>query len=262
MNLFWQCVYCELIKMFKSKIFLITMIASAFIPMMIALVVYVSIHPELVSGSSILSAKASMLKAINWAGYMGLMNQMIAILGIIGFGFITSWVFGREYIDHTLKDMLSLPISRITIVLSKSAVILMWSLLLTALLFAFSIIGGILIRMPGALHTELAVFASVFFKTAFFTFLLYTPIMMFASISRGYLLPLGVMIFVVMITQIVAAALPGLARFIPWAVPALLSGAAGPQMQHIGFVGYILFFLTIITGFAGTCFWWILSDQR
>jgi ABC-2 type transport system permease protein len=41
------------------------------------------------------------------------------VIGLMGFGILSSWVFGREYQDQTFKDLLSLPISRTSLVCSK-----------------------------------------------------------------------------------------------------------------------------------------------
>jgi len=47
-------------------------------------------------------------------------------VGLIGFAFVTGWVFGREYSDRTVKDLLALPTPRLSIVLSKFIVVAIW----------------------------------------------------------------------------------------------------------------------------------------
>jgi ABC-2 type transport system permease protein len=37
-----------------------------------------------------------------------MLAQGIAIGGLFVFGFIMSWIFGREYTDRTMKDLLAL----------------------------------------------------------------------------------------------------------------------------------------------------------
>ena len=61
-----------------------------------------------------IGTKASLLRfgEPNWNNYLALLLQGISAIGLIGFGFITSWVFGREYSENTLKDILALPVSR------------------------------------------------------------------------------------------------------------------------------------------------------
>ena len=70
------------------------------------------------------------MKNVDWPSYLGLLVEMISALGLLGFGFIASWVFGREYSDRTVKDLLALPIPRSYIVVSKFIVIVIWSVLL------------------------------------------------------------------------------------------------------------------------------------
>ncbi|MBC8390663.1 MAG: ABC transporter permease [Actinobacteria bacterium] len=50
--------------------------------------------------------------------------------GVIGFGFVTSWVFGREYSYRIIKNMLTLSISRYIIVLSKFIAAAIWCFLI------------------------------------------------------------------------------------------------------------------------------------
>jgi len=80
---------------------------------------YVAQHPEMSAKLGLVGAKAQFFSENSWKGYLEIINQLIAVLGVIGFGFITSWVFGREYIEHTLTDILALPVSRSSIVLAK-----------------------------------------------------------------------------------------------------------------------------------------------
>ncbi|WP_394697887.1 ABC transporter permease [uncultured Methanomethylovorans sp.] len=52
-----------------------------------------------------------------------LSTEIILTLGTIGFGIISSWIFGREYSDRVIQDLLALPVPRSTIVLSNFVVI-------------------------------------------------------------------------------------------------------------------------------------------
>ncbi|WP_039838516.1 ABC transporter permease, partial [Paenibacillus sonchi] len=59
------------------------------------------------------------------------------------------WVFGREFSDRTIKDLLAKPISRAKIVLSKFLVILAWCLLLSIYMFAVGLAVGALLGAQG-----------------------------------------------------------------------------------------------------------------
>ena len=257
-----KAFWAESIKVRRSKILWITFLVFSFIAVMMGLLVFVANHPDLVGDSVVLSAKASMIGNADWPGYFELLYQIIAMIGLIGFGFVISWVFGREYADHTLKDLLALPISRSVIVLSKFMVITIWAVLLSLTLFVLALVTGLAVNIPGwsgvtALHAFL-----IFTGTAILTLLLCTPIAFLASYGRGYLLPMGFIILIIIITQFIIVGIPGIAPYIPWAIPALFCGAAGPSGPFIGTASYIILFLTSILGLLITLAWWRFADAR
>ena len=257
-----KAFWAESIKVRRSKILWITFLVFSFIAVMMGLLVFVANHPDLVGDSVVLSAKASMIGNADWPGYFELLYQIIAMIGLIGFGFVISWVFGREYADHTLKDLLALPISRSVIVLSKFMVITIWAVLLSLTLFVLALVTGLAVNIPGwsgvtALHAFL-----IFTGTAILTLLLCTPIAFLASYGRGYLLPMGFIILMIIITQFIIVGIPGIAPYVPWAIPALFCGAAGPSGPFIGTASYIILVFTSIFGLAITMAWWRFADAR
>ncbi len=60
---------------------------------------------------------------------------------------------------------------------------------------------------------------------ALLTMLLITPVAFFAGVGRGYLAPMGIAIFFVVLAQVVAAA--GWGEYFPWAIPASIRGHGG-----------------------------------
>src|SRR5699024_12695086 len=66
-----------------------------------------------------ISTKAQIAGEATWPSYLNLYAQIIAVGGIFVFGFVNSWIFGREYADNTIKDLLALPYPRAVIVLAK-----------------------------------------------------------------------------------------------------------------------------------------------
>ena len=53
--------------------------------------------------------------------------QAVAVGGIFLFSLIGSWVFGREFVDGTVTDLLAVPVARWTILLAKFIVVMVWS---------------------------------------------------------------------------------------------------------------------------------------
>jgi ABC-2 type transport system permease protein len=196
----------------------------------------------------------------NWNNYLALLLQGVSAIGLIGFGFITSWVFGREYSENTLKDILALPVSRSSIVVSKLLTVVLWSILLSCIFVVFSIVFGYLYGIPG---WSGEVFFAFLYKTALvtlLTILLCTTTSFFASISGGILLPIGIIILTMMMANF--SGLVGLGPYFPWAIPLLLCSLAGTEGIHVSLTSYIILFTTSILGLIGTLAWWRFADQK
>ncbi len=257
-----KAIWTESLKARRSKILWITILIFSFIAVMMGMLVFIANHPDLVGDSVVLSAKASMIGDADWPAYFELLYQVSAMIGLIGFGFVISWVFGREYADRTLKDLMALPVSRGVVVLSKFIVVTIWSVILSLILFFLAVITGLAVNIPGwSVETVVNAFF-VFVSTSILTLLISTPIAFFASYGRGYLLPIGFIILIIIITQFVIVGIPGIAPYIPWAIPALYCGAAGPSGPFIGLASYLILFITSILGITITLAWWRFADAR
>jgi len=254
-------IWVESLKVHRSAILWITLAVFAFIAIMTGLFVYLARHPELIGNSAILSVKTSVLSVADWPAYFILLQQMVAALGMIGFGFVFSWVYGREYSDRTIKDLLALPVPRSTIVIAKLIIASIWCILLTIILFVFGVISGKIVGMTGWSESLLWHSCKIFSLTALLTIILSTPVAFFASAGRGYLVPIGYLILLMILTQFVVASIPTVAPYLPWAIPALSSGAAGPESAHLGIISYLILIFTGIAGLIGTLAWWRYADQ-
>ncbi len=261
MNGLYEATWTELLKVKKSRMLILTLIGFSGIAILMGFMVFISKYPELAANSAAASAKTSMFKA-DWSSYFQLLIQIILSLGTIGFGFVASWIFGREYTDHAVKDILSLPVSRLTIVSSKFIIIILWSLLLSLTLFISGVLAGFIVNIPNWSAEMTYTYFITFIETAFLTALLCTPVAFIASFSRGYLAPIGYVIFTLIITNIVVIGTPAIIPYIPWAIPALISGLVGPNLPSPGLTGYSVLIFTCIFGLVGTLLWWHFADQN
>ena len=259
-NIF-SAIWAESLKIYRSKILWITILAFIFIPFMMGVLMFVVKNPEFSSKLGMIGTKAAMLRFgdVDWQTYFGLLNQIIAGVGLIGFAFVTSWVFGREYSDRTVKDLLALPTPRSSIVLSKFIVVAIWCVFLSFIFFTFGLIVGGMLQLPGW-SSEIAFYSAYIFMVTFLlTILLCTPVAFFASCGRGYLPPIGFAILTLMIAQFTG--LVGLGPYFPWGIPILFSSATGAESEPLGMVSYIILFFTSIFGLIGTFVWWRYADQ-
>jgi ABC-type transport system involved in multi-copper enzyme maturation permease subunit len=251
-------LWAESLKVRKSKVFWLSMVFFVFVSSMMGLIMFVQIHPEISQKLGMIGTKASLLRfgEPNWQNYLTLVLQGFAGIGLVGFGFVTCWIFGREYSDHTIKDILSLPVSRSSIVLSKLIVVILWCILLSLIFLLFGIIFGYITGVQGWSGEILSQFLHSFTIISLLTILLCTPIAFFASYSGGFLLPVGIIILTMIMANFTG--LVGLGPYFPWAIPGLLSVPQG----HLKLISYLILFSTSILGLIGTVAWWKFADQK
>ncbi len=76
--------------------------------------------PDFAKKIGILSMKAEVIGGkADWPSYMGILIAVLGTDGHFSFQLVESWIFGREFTEGTLKDMLAVPVSRGTIVFGK-----------------------------------------------------------------------------------------------------------------------------------------------
>ncbi|MFX0066736.1 MAG: ABC transporter permease [Candidatus Hermodarchaeota archaeon] len=252
--------WAEHLKIRRSKIFLLTFLACLFMTMIMGLLMFVAKNPELAQKFGILGIKASILEVeANWSTYFGFLNMGIAMGGLIGFGFVTSWVFGREYSDRTMKDLLALPIPRLSIVSAKFVAIVIWCILLSVFSIISGLIIGIIVGLAGWSNEFILHSVYIFMMTSVLTIVLCTPVAFIANFGRGYLAPIGFVIVTAIIAQFMGVL--GLSPYTPWAIPALYCNAGGAEAVQLGIISYIILFLTGIIGLISTFVWWRYADQ-
>ena len=255
MNNLAQAIWVEMLKFRRSKMPLLTMLGFLMVPFMGGFFMIILKDPELARRAGLISAKAQLLAGTaDWPTFLNLLAQSVAVGGIILFGFIGSWVFGREYSDRTMKDLLALPTSRSVIVLAKFVVVMGWSAIVTAVITLVGFAVGTAVGLPTASSDIFQQGTVSINVSAVLTISLITPIAFFASAGHGYLPPMGATILALFLAQIVAVA--GYGEYFPWSIPALYS-----QGNPIELVSYLIVFLAGIIGAVGTFLWWELADH-
>lgn len=262
MKQFHATLKTEMTKALKSRMLLVSILFFSFIGMMMGLLVFLSRHPEIAGKSAVMGTKVSMIGEATWPSYLNLLIQMVLTVGSIGCGIVTIWIFGREFSDKVIKDLLVLPVSRYYFVISKYIVVLLWSLILILVMFATGIITGLAIHLEDYSTALIIGNLRVYMVSGILTILLCTIIGLITSMSRSYLLPVAIVILTLIITQFVFIGASGISPYFPWAVPGLFSRVAGAEAPVPGFSGYAILLLTSAFGFAGTIAWWRFSDQK
>jgi len=256
MNNLSDMIWVELRKAIRSRMPLFTALGSLFMPLGIAFLIFLAKNPELSRKLGLVSAKADLMaySATDWPTYLGLFAQFIAAAGFFLFVLAVSWIFGREFADGTLKDMLAVPVHRSSILLAKFIVLAAWSAALTMVIFVVSLVMGAIIGLPqGSLSVILQGSALVAITTCL-VIVVVMPFALLASVGRGYLLPMGAAVLTLIMANLVV--ITGWGEYFPWAVPGLYT--QGPKLAPIS---YWIVFLTGLAGMLGTYFWWKYADQ-
>jgi ABC-2 type transport system permease protein len=215
--------------------------------------------PEGARKMGMIGAKARLTGEADWPTYFSLLTQTVAMGGMVVYSFIAAWVFGREYSDGTLRNLLAVPTPRAAIVGAKLTLVALWCSALSLLVLVLGMLVGGLVGLPGFSIEGMLEAVSRLTATAVMTIALLSPLALFAGIGRGYLAPLGFAFLSLFIAQISAAM--GWGAFVPWAIPALYSGISGPRGEAVGALSFLIVALTSLAGVVATLVWWKRSDH-
>jgi ABC-2 type transport system permease protein len=246
----------EALKARRSLVPWLVSVFAALPPVMLGLMMAIKKNPLAAQHLGLLNEKSHMLAgAADWPTFLGLVGQVVGGAGGIAFAIVTAWVFGREFVDRTCRLMLATPTKRWAIVSAKMAVAAMWCLLLVAWMVVVAFVAGAVVGMPG-LSWQLARESVAIAGRAALLLLALLPVTaLVASVGRGYLLPIGLTLVAMIVSQFVSST--GWAAWFPWTI-AMSSGSPG---SHVGGASILLVILTGVVGAALTVLWWERADQ-
>jgi len=260
MKAFLSALWTEILKMRRSRVPLLCALGFSMAPLTGGLFMMILKDPQAARSMGLITAKAQLTAgAADWPAFFGFLAQAVAAGGAVVFGILTIWVFGREFSDHTVKELLALPTARTAIVAAKFTVITAWSVIVAALIFGIGLAVGALVVIPGWSMPLLQTALVDIVGTAVLTIPLMSCVAFLASVGRGYLLPFGWTILTLVLANL--AAVTGWGDWFPWAIPGLFSGAAGPRAEFLGVHSYVILTVASLLGLAATLSWWRSADQ-
>jgi ABC-type transport system involved in multi-copper enzyme maturation permease subunit len=239
----------ELAKLRRSRITWITFLAYGIFPIIGGLFMYIMKNPEGARRLGLLGQKASLtMGSADWPGFLSFMSTMSAVGGMLIISVIVSYLFGREYVENTAKNMLALPIRRERFVVSKLCVALVWFAALTVWFCVEGLAVGWLLGLSGWSWQALTHEVGIIFTTAGLLFMLSPLTGWIAQASKGYMAPLGF----TMGTLVLSAFLghTGWGQWFPWTIVPMIAGLAGPQADAIPTASYIVVAVTCVVGLA------------
>ncbi len=173
---------------------------------------------------------------------------MSALFAILLFSIIISYLFGREYNEHTLKTMLTVPISRGKFLISKYVMFLIWILILTVVTSLSTLAFGFVAGLTGF---TLNLFINSFAELLFANILLFLTFSPFVFISLFITNMVPAMVGGASLT-LVSLLVNGQswAPYVPWACPYLISSGEIADYGVSLMIPYGVILVTFIIGLA------------
>lgn len=171
---------------------------------------------------------------------------MSALFAVLLFAIMISYLFGREYNEHTLKTMLTIPVSRGNFLLSKYVMFLVWILILTIVTSISTLVFGFIAGLEGF---SLKLFIDSFIQLLFANMLLFLTFSPFVFLS-------------LVITNMVPAMVGGAgltlvnmliygqtwAPYVPWVCPYLIASGEIAEYSASIAVSYGIILATFAIG--------------
>ena len=251
-------LWAELLKVRRSRVPTFIALGFVLLPLAMAFFMVIMKDPEGARRLGIIGIKAQlMVGTVDWSTYLGMLSQ--GVMGLILLNALMgSWVFGREYADRTMKDLLALPTSRSAFIAAKYTVFALWSLLMVVLVSVLGVSLGYVVGLPGLSSEVVVRGVSTIFGVGVMNILLITPITLVAYAGRGYLPSMGFTFLVLALAQI--SEVIGYGMYFPYAIPALfIKGITGGD--PLSTISYLIVLLTCLGGAIGTYIWLRYADQ-
>ncbi len=248
-------IWVELRKAVRSRIPWVTGIGFLILPLMCSFLFFIYKNPALSQELGLIGTKANLvIGEVSWASYLKLVKEAFAMGGFFIICLMISWIFGREFTDHTVKDLLAVPVPRFHILVGKMVTVAIWYAFVVAISCPVSLLMGTFIQLPGFSVSLLIHECSNILYIALLNILVMIPFAYFASVGHGVLLSFGIAIIAMILANIFIVI--GYAEYFPWAIPALFS--QGTQLTTISLSTV---WVTALVGMFITFLWWMYADQ-
>jgi ABC-2 type transport system permease protein len=187
----------------------------------------------------------------SWQGYLAALAAASASGGLVVFGLLLIWIFGRERAERHFKELLTLPVPRQLLAAGKFMVAALACLLLQCGMLAFGLLLGACLDLQGSSGDIRAGMGKAFCVAAL-SFCLATPLGLLASLSRGILGAVAGLFMALFFAALLAAL--GWGAFFPWSIPGLYSLGGAPSLAPVWACG--------LAGVLGCMAWWRCAEQK
>ena len=222
-------LFTELLKLKRSSMFLISILGAIVAPFVVVVATYVN-------------EPTTPFKEL----FYNVNLYTVLIIGVPLYGVVTTYLFNREYTENTLKNILTIPVSRMSFIMSKTLLLFMWIMMLTVIAWGITLVLGLLMQFNGLSSSMLTESIKQFSIGGILLFILSSPIILVTLVMKNYV---PTIIFTVVITLInVMGGNSEHRALFPWTAAGDIANHTLPSTYPPEY-SYIAITATALTGF-------------
>ena len=247
----------ELLKLRRAPVVWGTLCALLAGPLGIALLIWIVQDPERAARTGMLGAKAELSGVeATWPVYSSFVVLIIGSAGWLVLAFIMTYLFGREFSDHTATALFTFPIPRHRFAVAKFALSLAWWVVIAVITLAEAIAVGLALGLTGFTGGTLPGLLAETAAAIAVTWLAGTPVALLTVWTRGYLAPIGVAMALLLAGQLLGQT--GWASWFPWSVLVAVNIDEAGVPPH----SWVVLLVTATVGIAVTIWRYRTADNH
>lgn len=241
-----ELLWTEWLKLKRSKMMLLSLIGSCVAPLMVVFGSYIHVNVNDLPGSVLFEEL-----------FFQTNLYTTLLIGVPLYGVMAAYLFQREYAEDTLKNLLTIPVSRTLLVLSKMLLLYLWILLMTLISWGLALALGWLGAFPGLDGALILKSGIQFLITGTALFILSTPVI-FVTLVFKSLVPSIVLTIVITLVNVMGYD-SDYRDLIPWSAAFdLAQGSMLPTFSVIA--SYISIAAVSICGFTASLVYFRRAD--
>lgn len=241
-------VYCEFLKLKRSKIFFICILGATVAPLM-EYVEYLKFRADGID------------KVITYTGYFDAVTlYALLLIGLMVYGVIISHIFSREYTENTLKTILTVPVSKVKFIISKFIMFYLWTIILILVTWLTTLFVGAISGAEGLSANVLLHSLWNFCYGSTLDFLVLTPFV-FITLYFKNMIPTIISLTAIVMVNI-ALSNESISVLFPWYAPYIIVMKKVGEYGYSSSIPYLGVLIVSLIGFALSCFYFVKKDVR
>ncbi|MEA4973759.1 hypothetical protein SDC9_95535 [bioreactor metagenome] len=245
-------VYCEFLKLKRSKMLLISFLGALVTPAMIfadAVKIYFS-HTDTVITLEDIFDDCSFYSVI--------------LFGVIVYTVIAAYLFSREHTEKTLKTMLTVPVSKNAFMLSKFVMLFIWIMALTLItwagMYALAALYGAFFPLEEFYFSVALKYLGIMLFGGAVMFILCTPFVYLALRTKGIVVPIIASATVVMGNAALSNETIG--ALFPWTAVSMFMNGKIAESGYPLWVSVLIVVFIAVVGFALSMIYFNKEDVK